>query len=267
MHGINIDDAKKHSMSCDMSCIDLRDKGGLIWPSKLIVMLSGSIIKIFERFIQSENLMNDYYASCSSSRVALLALKNLLNDLMSESLFFNAFKGKCRLCGIDMMKKLINPLTITFFNVTTNNFTILLNRREVARKLTMKLVKALKKKNRCANKEKCKNDYSDVSTWTCEFCKDMLKSHGALQQGNKKELIDRCVLLKHLIANDIEHLMSASKTDLKSMSNALSLPCGLGVSKDDMITNVSNVMLDMFGDTSNGVLALIEEEERNEVDI
>ena len=74
-------------------------------------------------------------------------------------------------------------------------------------------------------------------------------------------------MLKHLIENDLEHLMSVSKTDLKSMSDALSLPHGLGVSKDDMITNVSNVMLDVFGDTSNGVLALIEEEERNEVHV
>lgn len=95
----------------------------------------------------------------------------------------------------------------------------------------------------------------------------MLKSHGAVHQGDKTELIDRCALLKHLIANDLEHLISASKTDLKSMPNALSLPHGLGVSKDNMIANVSNVMLDVVGETSNGVLALIEEEEKNEVDI
>lgn len=144
--------------------------------------------------------------------------------------------------------------------MTANNFAILLNRREVARKLTMKLVKLRKKKNTCTNKAKCKNDYSDVSTWACEFYKDMLKSHRAVRQGNKRELIDRCALLKHLIANDLEQLISASKTDLKSMPNALSLPHGLGVSKDDIITNVSNVMLDVVGETSNGVLPLIEEE-------
>ena len=66
MCGINIDDAKKHSVSCNTSHIDARNKGGLIWPSKLIVILLGSMIKIFERFVQSENLMNDYHASCSS---------------------------------------------------------------------------------------------------------------------------------------------------------------------------------------------------------
>ena len=117
------------------------------------------------------------------------------------------------------------------------------------------------------NKEKGKNDYGEASTWTAQFCKDILKSHGAAQQGNKKELSDRCVLLKHLIANGLENMMSTSKTELKSMSAALSLPCRHGVSKDDMIKNVSNVMLDVHGDTSNGALAVIEEEERNEGEI
>ena len=85
-----------------------------------------------------------------------------------------------------------------------------------------------------------------------------------MQKGNKKELSDRCVLLKHLIANGLETMMSASKTELKSMSAALSLPCGHGASKDDMIRNVSNVMLDVYGDTSEGALALTEEGEMNE---
>ena len=73
--------------------------------------------------------------------------------------------------------------------------------------------------------------------------------------------------MKHLIANGLEFLMSTSKTELKSMSHAFSLPYGYDTSKDDIIKNISNVMLDVFGDTSNGVLALIEEEERNEIDI
>ena len=90
MHGINIDGANKHSMSYDTSHIDLRDKGGLIWPSKLIVMLPGSIIKIFERFIQLENLMNDHCASCSSSRVALLALK-MSSTTLCQNRHFQCF--------------------------------------------------------------------------------------------------------------------------------------------------------------------------------
>ena len=171
------------------------------------------MIKLFEQFIQSENFMNDYYESCSFSYVALLALKNVVYNMISSSLFFNAFQGKCQSCSIDMVNKLINPLTCTFFNVTTNNFTMLLNRRELARKITMKLVKEQKKKNRYMNKEKGKNDYSDVSTWTCDFCKNFLKSYGAIHQGKKQELIDRCALLKYLITNRLEFLITFSRLD------------------------------------------------------
>ena len=50
------------------------------------------------------------------------------------------------------------------------------------------------------------------------------------------------------------------------MSTALTLPFGEGISKDDMIRNVSDVLLGVFGDTSNGVLTVIEEEE-SELDL
>lgn len=72
------------------------------------------------------------------------------------------------------------------------------------------------------------------------------------------------MFLNHLISNSLESLMSASKTEFKAMLAALSLQCEHGMSKDGMIKNVSNAMLDVFGDTLNRVLALIEEEERNE---
>ena len=116
----------------------------------------------------------------------------------------------------------------------------------------------LKKKNRHVNSSKEKNNYSDVSTWTCECYKSFLKSCKAVQQGNKNELIDRCELLKHLIENGLEILISLSKTELKSMSSTLSLPCTPDISKDDIIQDFFNVMLEVCGDTSNNVLAMIE---------
>ena len=45
------------------------------------------------------------------------------------------------------------------------------------------------------------------------------------------------------------------------MSSALTLPFGEGISKDDMIRNVSDISLGAFGDASNGVLTVIKEEE------
>ena len=62
-------------------------------------------------------------------------------------------------------------------------------------------------------------------------------------------------------------MITLSKIDLKSVSAKLTLPYGKDISKDDIIKNVSDVILDVHGHTSTGVLALIEEEERNKGDI
>ena len=57
--------------------METSDKEGLPWKSKLIVTTAGIVVKLFERFVNSEKLMNDYFVSCSSSHVALLSLKTL----------------------------------------------------------------------------------------------------------------------------------------------------------------------------------------------
>ena len=48
------------------------------------------------------------------------------------------------------------------------------------------------------------------------------------------------------------------------MPDELYLPHGNDISKDDRIKNISNVILDVHGYTSNWVLTLIEEEQSNE---
>ena len=96
------------------------------------------------------------------------------------------------------------PLLSTFFYVMENNFTLMLNRRAVAKKLTLKTVNELKKE-RCANSQTKSNDDKDVSTWTCEFLQSFLKKCNAVVQGNKAELHCRCNLLQKLIYYDLEN--------------------------------------------------------------
>ena len=149
--GRELDATRKKAMSCNEKHIGMRDGGGLRWPSKIIVMLTGIIIKIFERFLECDDHMNDYFISCSSSRIALLTLKSMAHEMTLNSSIFNAWKGQCHLCRSYLMKYAINPLVTTYFNVSANNFTLVLNRRAVAKKLTLKMVKDLKKKERHAN--------------------------------------------------------------------------------------------------------------------
>ena len=153
------------------------------------------------------------------------------------------------------------PLANSHFSVTASNFALVLNRRAVAKKLTLKMVKDLKKKERCENSSKQKNDDEDASTWTCEYCKKNFKSHDAVQEGNQAKLQSRCVFLKKLISCGFENLMSMSKTDLRQMSANLTLPFGADVSKDDLIANISNVMINNHNDTIEDALALVEKED------
>ena len=52
-----------------------------------------------------------------------------------------------------------------------------------------------------------------------------------------------------------------SKTDLRQMSANLTLPFGADVSKDDLIINISNVMINNHNDTIEDILALVEKED------
>ena len=59
---------------------------------------------------------------------------------------------------------MIKILISTCFNIAENDFTLLFDRRDAAKISTMKMFKELKKKERCANSLKIKNDGENVST-------------------------------------------------------------------------------------------------------
>ena len=262
-HGRNMTDNEKLFMEYNISYMELRDEGGLIWPSKIIVIMYGIIKIIFEEFLQSETLLNDYHHSCSSSRVALMTLKEIIFDIIKESSIFNDAIRTCNSCYTNRLKKISLPLVNTFFNVSTNNFTLLLNRREITKKITMKMVKDQKTKNRYVSENKCTNVGTDVSTWTCNYCKTFLKSYNAIQQGNVNVLRNRCYLLQKLISNNLQWIICLSMAELKQMSTRFSSPLG---TKDEMVKNIYNIMVDTFSDTSSSIVECLDRDEGVDTD-
>ena len=186
--------------------------------------------------------MKDCNMSCSNSRVALLTVKEMVHELIACSPNFNAFKDTCDACSKNLLEHAIKPLMSTYFNAAAKNFALLLTRRNGANKLSMKMVKDMKK-GRCVNLTKVKNDNEDISAWTCEYCQSALHAHGAVKSGNKSELQARCELLKKLLSCNLDNLITLSKTELRSMSLQLSLPSGSDATKDDLIKNISHVMI------------------------
>ena len=54
----DISDKRKKSILCNIFFMSLRDKGGLVWLSKIVVLLTSLTIKVFETFLHSENMIN-----------------------------------------------------------------------------------------------------------------------------------------------------------------------------------------------------------------
>ena len=77
------------------------------------------------------------------------------------------------------------------------------------------MVKNEKKKQRHISSLILKNDDRDVSTWTRDYCRSFLKTYRAVQQGKQEELRTRCLLLKKIIYQGLENIISLSKTQLR----------------------------------------------------
>ena len=70
---------------------------------------------------------------------------------------------------------------------------------------------------------------------------------------------------KKLMHCGLENLILLSKTSLRSMSAELTLEFGADISKDDLITNGSNVTIENEEDMVDLILAFIEKEEKMKV--
>ena len=83
-------------MPHNISHMNLRDNGDLMWLSKIIVLIAGLIAKAFGTFLNSEVMMNECYLASSSSRIVLTALKEIIIEILLKSCMYDAFKGECK---------------------------------------------------------------------------------------------------------------------------------------------------------------------------
>ena len=72
-------------------------------------------------------------------------------------------------------------------------------------------------------------------------------------------------MVENLIENDLEDLISLLKTELRSMCVEFKLPNINDITKDNMIKSVSDAMLGIHSDTASDILALINEEESDNI--
>ena len=81
-HGYELNSSFKSIIGHNTLYIELRDEGGLIWPSRIAVIMASVIINFFELFLYESELNSNYCISCSSTRVDLLMFKEMMHEII-----------------------------------------------------------------------------------------------------------------------------------------------------------------------------------------
>ena len=71
-------------------------------------------------------------------------------------------------------------------------------------------------------------------------------------------------VIKKIVSNCLENLVSVSKPELTSMCDDLKFPFGSEISKDSLIKNASDTMINNHSEMADQTLSLIEMKEGNE---
>ena len=101
-----------------------------------------------------------------SSRIGLITLRKVINERVKYALFWiDELVIKCPYCNSDRHEYIIRYLINTYFNISANNLAMIMNRMENTKKITLKIVKALKVKDKNISvlnkKEKDTNNISN----------------------------------------------------------------------------------------------------------
>lgn len=249
--GIHISDEEKETVLCDISYLNARDKVGLTWPNESAVVLSDLVLSVFENTLSSECNMKSLMQSASLSRVELRTLRRIVEEKVSKCDAMRILCSSCQVCGSNRMSCVCTYLTNTLFNIGANNFTMLLNRKENAKKISLKVVKLMKQKNSHQGGDLDNTSQTDPNKWTGNEYKSFLRLHNGLLSGNVKTLQDRCVLLKKLIGCDLQHLISMSTAELRKLCNDLKLIAG---NKDEMTKSIFSVLANECDSGDNQVV-------------
>ena len=101
---------------------------------------------------------------------------------------------------------------------------------------------------------KNKNRYVEVSeNCSGKDCKSCLKSNGVVLSVNDHVPRSRCILLHMLVDTNIEHLMTLKMNELKDICVSTSVETS---SRDRMVNEISNTMLDVVEDAEENTLLL-----------
>ena len=78
-YGKNICDEEKIYQEWNISYLNLRENGGLMWPKLNAVMLFGLVLNALYNILNNEEIMNDFSESTTSSSIGLKAARRKMH--------------------------------------------------------------------------------------------------------------------------------------------------------------------------------------------
>ena len=134
---------------------------------------------------------------------------------------------------------------------------MIINRIENKKNLSLRMVKAAKKKGKYAEIENLRNAETDVNTWTLKKCDDYLKENNVIRVGNLNDLRKRCNLLILLSEKNLQHVLSLTKPEARKARNDLNL---LEESRVEMIEKISYALIDTNSAIDDGCMLHVDKE-------
>ena len=134
----------------NMKHMNLRDEGGLIWPKMNTATLYGIVVTAFNKIIENSTFIKKLQSSTTPSRAGLKVVRDTVNIKINDHFIFHSKISICKKCKCDHLR-LNHALTAAIFNTCTSNLIMILNRVENAKKLSLRMVEAAKKRqlHRC----------------------------------------------------------------------------------------------------------------------
>ena len=102
MNEHDLDRMKKNMMSCDVSHIETRDKGGLMWPKNNVNKLCGIAVTTFSNLLKDSKLMSYFNESATSSRVGLQVLRCMIKLKIQNHPMLKIPNSTCNNCKCDL---------------------------------------------------------------------------------------------------------------------------------------------------------------------
>lgn len=102
--------------------IEAFNKGGLVFASKEVIILTELYIDVMNQIIQNEKRLNLFKKSTTNRSALMNIIKVIMNKRFENCFYINLLLTKCSICKTEQKSTMVRQIVNTSYNVVINNF-------------------------------------------------------------------------------------------------------------------------------------------------